>query len=79
MIQTFTQNDLVRHLYTEESPQQGEAVDAFISSSEKMTHNFDDFCLIKAALNHIHLEPSPESVNSILCYSALSKFTQKKK
>jgi|GEM_PF-769649 len=79
MMQTFTQNDLVRHLYTEESPQQGEAVNAFISSSEQIAHNFDDFCLVKAALNHIHLEPSLDSVNSILCYSELSKFTQNKK
>jgi hypothetical protein len=78
MMQTFTQDDLVRHLYTEESPQQGEAVDAFISSSEKISHNFDDFCLIKSALNDIHLEPSEQSVKSILCYSALSKFALKK-
>lgn len=79
MMQTFTQDDLLRHLYTEESPQQGEAMEAYISSSHKMSHSFEDFCQIKEALNDINLEPSPNSVNSVFCYSVLSKYTRVKK
>jgi hypothetical protein len=72
MMQTFTSDDLVRHLYTEESPQEGEALEAFLTTSEKTSDQFDQFCSIKKALNTLNLEPSIKSINLILCYSELS-------
>ncbi len=73
MIQTFTSNDLVRHLYTEESLQEGEAFEKVLNLNEQWADCFEGYCSVKSALNKLSYDPSPESMDMIYCYSILSK------
>ena len=72
MMQTFTQNDLVRHLYTEESTLESDQISSFLALDEQLTESFNDYCLIKKALSLSLLDPSSDSVNYILEYSKLT-------
>jgi hypothetical protein len=74
MMQTFTSNDLILHLYTEESQNEGMALEDLLLKSEQMAHNFDEFCLVKTALNSLSYDPSSMSIQSVLSYSVLSRF-----
>jgi len=73
MIQTFTQNDLVRHLYTEESTLEAGLMENLLAIDEELTENFQDYCEIKQALNNSLLDPSANSVNFILEFSRITK------
>ncbi len=72
MIETFTQNNLVRHLYTEESKQEAEHMNSILASDDELTENFNDYQSIMNSMNYSLLEPHPDSVNFIIEYSRIT-------
>ena len=73
MTETFTQEDLVRHLYTEESPEEAEMMEYSLAVNEALTERFQNFVNIKEALNQILIEPSQIKVDYILKYSVSTR------
>ena len=72
MIQTFTQNDLLRHLYTEESKLEAELMNSLLASDHELTESFNDYRSIMKSINYSLLEPHPDSVNFIIEFSRIT-------
>ncbi len=72
MIQTFTPNDLLRHLYTEDNPIESYQIEHELAHNETMTDDFNHLSCIKSALNKILMDPSDDSVQYILEYSRIT-------
>lgn len=74
MIQTFTPNDLLRHLYTEDNPIESYQIEHELARNENMTDDFNNLVCIKTALNQIMIEPSDDSVNYVLEFSRITSY-----
>ncbi|RYC69148.1 MULTISPECIES: hypothetical protein [Spirosoma] len=69
MTKTFTQDDVVRYVYEETSPEESLLIeDALMSEPELMTF-FLDALEMRSLMNRIEREPRPDTVQSILNYS----------
>ncbi|MGF7218451.1 hypothetical protein GGR92_004628 [Spirosoma lacussanchae] len=69
MTKTFTQDDVVRYVYEETSPEENLLIeDALMSEPELMTF-FLDALEMRSLMNRIEREPRPDTVQSILNYS----------
>ena len=69
MIKTFTQNDVVRYVYEETSPEEGLLVeDALMSKPDLMTF-FLEALELRALMNKIERQPRPNTIQTILNYS----------
>jgi hypothetical protein len=69
MTKTFTQDDVVRYVYEETSPEESLLIeDALMSEPELMTF-FLDALEMRSLMNRIEREPRPDTVQSILDYS----------
>ncbi|SMO84802.1 hypothetical protein [Solitalea koreensis] len=73
MTEIFTQEDLVRHLYTEDTPEEAEMMENSLAVNEALTESFQNFVNIKEALNQILIEPSQITVENILNYSVSTR------
>lgn len=72
MTQTFTQIDLMRHLYTEESEQESDKINFCLAADEQLNENFNDYRLILQELSASMLSPSTDSVNFIMEFSRIT-------
>ncbi|GAB2604498.1 hypothetical protein [Spirosoma areae] len=69
MIKTFTQDDVVRYVYEETSPEENLLIeDALMSEPELMTF-FLEALELRALMNKIERQPRPDTVQAILNYS----------
>lgn len=69
MTKTFTQDDVVRYVYEETSPEESLLIeDAMMSEPELMTF-FLDALELRAMLNKIERQPRVSTVEAILSYS----------
>ena len=69
MIKTFTQDDVIRYVYEETSPEENLLIeDALMSEPDLMTF-FLEALELRALMNKIEREPRPNTVRSILDYS----------
>ena len=72
MNQTFTQNDLVRHLYTEESKQEAENLNYCLAVDEELSENFNDYRIITDQLTLSMMSPSADTINYIMEFSRIT-------
>ncbi len=69
MIKTFTQDDVVRYVYEETSPEESLLIeDALMSEPDLMTF-FLEALELRALMNKIERQPRPNTVQAILNYS----------
>jgi hypothetical protein len=69
MIKTFTQDDVIRYVYEETSPEENLLIeDAMMSEPELMTF-FLEALELRALMNKIERQPRESTVQSILSYS----------
>ena len=69
MTKTFTQDDVIRYVYEETSPQENLFIeDAMMSEPELMTF-FLEALELRALMNKIERQPRVSTVQSILNYS----------
>ena len=69
MIKTFTQDDVVRYVYEETSPEENLLIeDAMMSEPELMTF-FLEALELRALMNKIERQPRVSTVQAILSYS----------
>ena len=69
MIKTFTQDDVVRYVYEETSPEENLLIeDALMSEPDLMTF-FLEALELRALMNKIERQPRPNTVQTILNYS----------
>ena len=69
MIKTFTQDDVVRYVYEETSPEENLLIeDAMMSEPELMTF-FLEALELRALMNKIERQPRQSTVQAILSYS----------
>ncbi len=69
MIKTFTQDDVVRYVYEETSPEENVLIeDAMMSEPELMTF-FLEALELRALMNKIERQPRESTVQTILNYS----------
>jgi hypothetical protein len=69
MIKTFTQDDVVRYVYEETSPEENLLIeDALMSEPELMTF-FLEALELRALMNKIERQPRTSTVQAILNYS----------
>lgn len=70
MIETFTQQNSVSKLRTQETPEEAEMMEQSLAAEEAFTEGFDNLGSIKEALNQIMVEPSRNAIENILKYSS---------
>ncbi|MFD2572570.1 hypothetical protein ACFSUS_18165 [Spirosoma soli] len=69
MIKTFTQDDVIRYVYEETSPEENLLIeDAMMSEPELMTF-FLEALELRALMNKIERQPRQSTVQTILNYS----------
>ncbi|GAB3809933.1 hypothetical protein GCM10028819_52630 [Spirosoma humi] len=69
MIKTFTQDDVIRYVYEETSPEENLLIeDSLMTEPELMTF-FLEALELRALMNKIEREPRRSTVQSILNYS----------
>ncbi|QJW87981.1 hypothetical protein HNV11_00640 [Spirosoma taeanense] len=69
MIKTFTQDDVVRYVYEETSPEENLLIeDALMSEPELMTF-FLEALELRALMNKIERQPRASTIQNILNYS----------
>jgi len=69
MIKTFTQDDVIRYVYEETSPEENLLIeDSLMTEPELMTF-FLEALELRALMNKIEREPRGNTVQSILNYS----------
>ena len=69
MIKTFTQDDVIRYVYEETSPEENLLIeDALMSEPDLMTF-FLEALELRALMNRIERQPRRNTVQSILNYS----------
>lgn len=66
MIQTFTQNDLIRFLYHETSEEETREIERAISYDPELALQLEEFKVVARELNENQMEPSASVLQRIL-------------
>ncbi len=69
MVETFTQNEMIKALYHELNSEAMFDLEIKLENNEEIEHRFDDLNVLKVELNKLIEQPSDATVNSILNYS----------
>lgn len=69
MIKTFTQDDVVRYVYEETSPEENLLIEDALMSEPDLMAFFLDALELRAMLNKIERQPRANTVQAILEYS----------
>ncbi len=70
MTQTFTPNDVVKHLYQEESDKQNhQLISGIIATDEEYNRLHQELSAMKELLDQTVLEPSDKTIENILAFS----------
>lgn len=70
MIQTFTNDDILRYVYNELSDSENEQVENALLYDDELLMTYLDYLEMRSALNKVKLEPSTRCVQNILAYSS---------
>lgn len=69
MVQTFTQNEMIKAIYHELSSEGMAELETQLEKNEEIESSFDDLSLLKSELNKLIESPSDDLINNILNYS----------
>ena len=69
MIQTFTQDDVVRYIYEETSTDENFQIETALVADDTLLGFYLSAIELKSLMNKIKLEPRPQSVEKVLEYS----------
>lgn len=69
MIKTFTQNDLVRYIYKETTPEESSEIEIAILFDEQLAVAYADLFSVVNGLEDALKAPSEKTVDAILSYS----------
>ena len=69
MIKTFTQDDVVRYVYEETSPEESLLIEDTLMSEPELMTFFLEALELRALMNKIERQPSNNTVQAILNYS----------
>lgn len=70
MVQTFTQNEMIKAMYHELSSDGMAELETQIENSVEIENNFEDLNYLKSELNKLIESPSDETIAKLLNYSA---------
>jgi hypothetical protein len=69
MVQTFTQNEMIKAIYHELSSDGMAELEIQLENNVEIENRFEDLSVLKSELNKLIENPSDESIASILNYS----------
>lgn len=69
MIKTFTQDDLVRYIYQETTPEESIEIETALIFDEQLSEAYNSLNGTVESLNAVKLKPSESTVDKILSYS----------
>jgi len=69
MIKTFTQNDLVRYIYKETTPEESSEIEIAMLFDEQLAAAYSDLSSVVNNLDNSMKAPSEKTVDAILSYS----------
>ncbi|WP_420155338.1 hypothetical protein [Siphonobacter sp.] len=73
MIQTFTQNDILRYAYEETSTEENQQIEELLMHDHELLLFYLDIMDLKAGLTKVELQPSTRVTDTILEYSRASR------
>jgi hypothetical protein len=74
MVQTFTQNEMIKAIYHELSSDGMAELESQLENNAEIENNFENLSVLKPELNKLIENPSDDSIAKILHYS--SSFNQ---
>ncbi|MCE7994132.1 MAG: hypothetical protein HEP71_19245 [Roseivirga sp.] len=69
MIKTFTQDDLVRYIYQETTPEESIEIETALIFDEQLSETYNKLSATVESLKAVNLRPSDTTVDKILSYS----------
>lgn len=69
MIKTFTQDDLVRYIYQETTPEESIEIETALIFDEQLSETYNRLSTTVESLKAVNLKPSDNTVDKILSYS----------
>lgn len=69
MIKTFTQDDLVRYIYQETTPEESIEIETALIFDEQLAETYNNLSGTVESLKAVNLKPSEHTVDKILSYS----------
>jgi hypothetical protein len=69
MIKTFTQDDLVRYIYQETTIEENIEIEQALLFDKALISDYEELMTVSSALDELGMEPSQNTINSILKYS----------
>jgi hypothetical protein len=69
MIQTFTQDDVIRYVYDETTQEENNHIEDAMMGDADLLMFYLDMVDVKQALNKVNLQPRQTSVDNILTFS----------
>lgn len=70
MVQTFTQNEMIKAIYHELSSDGMAELETQLENNAEFENNFENLSVLKSELNKLIESPSDETIANILNYSA---------
>ena len=71
MITTATQNDVLRYVYEETSPEENIVIENSILVDDNLSNVYHEMCLSKNLLDNSGHEPKESTISAILSFSKL--------
>lgn len=69
MIQTFTQDDLIRYLYHETTEKENREIDKALISDHELQKQYKELVDMKNQLDAVRIEPTEKCISHILNYA----------
>ncbi|MFN8353896.1 MAG: hypothetical protein U0Y10_05615 [Spirosomataceae bacterium] len=69
MIQTFTQNDIVRYVYDETTDEENQLIEEALIEDTDLLMFYLDIADLKEGMDKVRMQPSDRSVDKILAFS----------
>lgn len=69
MIKTFTQDDLVRYIYQETTPEESIEIETALIFDEQLSETYNSLSSTVESLKAVNLKPSDSIIDKVLSYS----------
>ncbi len=69
MIKTFTQDDLIRYIYQETTPEESIEIETALIFDEQLSETYNNLSGTVESLKAVKLKPSEDTIDKILSYS----------
>ncbi len=69
MIKTFTQDDLIRYIYQETTPEESIEIETALIFDEQLSETYSNLSGTVESLKAVKLKPSEDTIDKILSYS----------